>query len=297
MKRQHQSNHFDDKPRSILGYVSYREFLRDFVQSKKNGSKAWSFTVWARQLGLKSSSTLIMLCTGSRAPGPKLMSKLETYFNFSQRESSHFKDLVKLDKLNRRFDASASELQSSIDSDPRLGMLLLKEQSFRVVSEWQYYAIREMTRLKGFRSDPRWIKSNLDSKLSKSEIQQILRTLVAMGLIERTQDGCLQYREQHVGTRDDQVDMALRSYHNELLRIARDKTESTELWEREISGGCFALASKDLPAAKKMIRRFQREFCEAFETSDADSVYQLEVAFFPLTKSKGPKDVETFQQH
>ena len=47
----------------------------------------------------------------------------------------------------------------------------------------------------------------------------------------------------------------------------------------------LAVASQDLPKAKELIRKFRREFLRLLqENKEFDSVYQLSVGFFPLTR-------------
>src|SRR5688572_29633530 len=81
---------------AIHDYLDYRDFLRDYVKGKRVANPQWSFAVWARQLGLKSPSTLIMIVNGQRHPSSKLAQTLAAQLKLNTNDTRYFLDLVKL---------------------------------------------------------------------------------------------------------------------------------------------------------------------------------------------------------
>ncbi|MGK5089741.1 TIGR02147 family protein [Bdellovibrionota bacterium FG-2] len=75
---------------TVLEYGDYRTYLKDRFESEKKRRKHWSYGVWAKELGLQSSSTLIMILNGDRNPGPKLIQQLARYLKLNNTESAHF---------------------------------------------------------------------------------------------------------------------------------------------------------------------------------------------------------------
>lgn len=278
----------------VSEFKCYRDFLRSFYLRQKNLRPSYSYSVWAHSLGLKSSSTLIMIVNGKRHPGPELIKTLCRFFKLNSTQSKYFRELVDYAKFVDKRTPAQQEDHSAPPKqqlphfrDPRFGMQLLRSSATAPRREWYLFAIRELSRLKDFTASPSWIRSQLDFEiLTDEQIQNALDSLIQLGLIRQNRNGKWSYGPGHVATGDDEVDFDLRSFHNTMLAIAQKKSETTELWEREISGGCFAISSKNMPLAKELIRKFQRDLCEVMEKDDPDSVYQLEVAFFPLTQSK-----------
>src|SRR5688500_2384189 len=82
----------------IFDYVDYRNFLRDYYRKQKQSRKGFGFASWARKIGLRSPSGLIMIVNGQRHPGPKLLCGLTGSLNLSSSESNYFRNLVALAK-------------------------------------------------------------------------------------------------------------------------------------------------------------------------------------------------------
>lgn len=89
-----------------------------------------------------------------------------------------------------------------------------------------------------------------------------------------------------LNTSDDIASEALKRFHEEVLTLAHSSIRGVPVSERQVSGLTLAVKSQDLPRMKAAIRKFEDEFLAEFGTSEgADTVYQLETALFPLTKT------------
>jgi uncharacterized protein (TIGR02147 family) len=259
-------------------------FLAEFYQEKKRANSSWSYGVWARQLELKSSSTLIMILKGQRNPSRALTKDLCRYFNFDKTEAQYFSDLVTLAKARNDVQLSLQVLKKLETRHPDRGFHLLNQDSFQTISNWYHYAIREMTRLPGFLEDPKWIAERLQFPVSEERISEAIQNLLRLGLIQRRSSGRLEATAVHLDTKADIADEGLKRHHEQHLENAKKAIRRLTPAEREISGGCFAIRAENLSRAKELIRSFQIQLCNELEVTDGDSVFQIEVAFFPLTK-------------
>jgi hypothetical protein len=90
----------------ISTYTDFRKFLRDYAAEKKKQNPSWSLAIWARELGLSSTSSLTKILNGQREAGNKFCFKVIEYFKFSMEEAKHFDYLVYTSKaeLKRRTD-------------------------------------------------------------------------------------------------------------------------------------------------------------------------------------------------
>jgi hypothetical protein len=79
----------------------------------------------------------------------------------------------------------------------------------------------------------------------------------------------------------------VKRFHEQMLDNARLAVREIGLERREIIAATFSVGVSDLAEAKQVLRKFRSEFCRRFERDKGDSVYQLEVAFFPLTEIRG----------
>jgi uncharacterized protein (TIGR02147 family) len=272
------------KNASPLAYTDYRAFLAEYVRERKAANATWSYGVWARQLGLRSPSTLIMILNGQRHPGPRLVENLCRHFKLGKEDAAYFRDLVRLAKARSDVQLSLGLLKQLEQRHPGRGFRLLDQDSFLAISNWYCYAIRELVGLKGFREDAAWISRQLQFPVSAERVEDAIATLLRLGLLARNSRGRLIATSQHLDTKSDQGDAGLRRYHEQILAQAAQSLSTLPSREREVSGGCFAIRERDLPRAKELIRSFQIELCNELESRDGDRVYQIEVAFYPLTK-------------
>lgn len=274
----------------LANHSDYRVYLRDFYQQKKKASPRWNYAVWARQLKVKSPSTLIMILNGQRHPGPALVQSLIRFLKLSEDEADQFQDLVRLQKAKADPEMTIFLLEKLRKRRPNAGFRLLEPNEFYAISNWYYYAIREMVRLPEFKEDANWISEQLLFHVTPRKARMAIETMLRLNLLGRNESGKLFITSKHLDTSRDIADEGLKRYHEETLLNARESVRRVEVSRREISGGCFAIRTADLPEAKKRIAKFQRELCDLLEMPEPDAVYQLEISLFPLSKKmEAPK--------
>jgi uncharacterized protein (TIGR02147 family) len=276
---------------SLSNFGDYREFLQAYVKNKQKTSKTWSYRVWARALGLKSPSTLTMIVNGQRHPGPKLVTKLRRQLRLNEHDGFYFENLIRLAKL-RNDERQSLEILNQVKalSDENFTKVI-DHQAIATLSSWYNWAIRELTKTRGFQSDPHWISTRLAKTINPIEVRQSISALIEFGILQRTESGQLESAEGHSKTSNDAMSRAIQAFHQQALSLIKDQLNTVSPDHREVSGVCFPIKLQDIGAAKLMIRNFEREFCERFESSNADEVYLLEVGFVPMTKLS-PNDLQ-----
>ncbi len=268
----------------VFQFTNYRAFLVAHFDSQKKRNTQFSYNAWAQHLGLKNNTSLLKIINGSRDAGFNITEQLAHYFKFSDNERHYFEDLVRLEKSKKNPRMYGEILSRIRRHSPHKNFMLLDEQMFSAISHWWYYAIRQLATLPNFKVTSQDVLKRLRFHVPPTKIAQALETLRKLNLLP---DGT--QKKKPLNTSDDVASTALRMFHSEVLELGREALEQISPLEREISGITLVVKKSDVPAAKLFIRDFQDEFNERFEkpTSDAE-VYQLEVAFFPLTEK--PKE-------
>jgi uncharacterized protein (TIGR02147 family) len=268
----------------IYNYTDYQVYLRDVFKARKLVSPYWSYGVWARDLGLKSSSTLIMILQGNRNPSSSLTKQIAAYLKLKSGEAQYFADLVNLKKSKNDPHLTQALTERLKKQHPKKEFRLLSADHFMAISNWHYYAIREMVDLKDFREDLEWIQKKLNFKVSKKEIEQAIEALLRLELIERDENGYLRYAKTTIATADGIPDEGLKRFHEQMLDNARASIRSVDRQSRDISGVTFTLRKEDLPKAKEIVRNMYQELLRMTSKNEADAVFQLETTLFPLTQ-------------
>lgn len=256
---------------NIYDFQDYRDFLKAWFEYKKSSSDYWSYGLWARKLGLKTTSALTMVIKKDRHAGPKMVEKFITYFDLSTDSQNYFKELVRLNKVTK--------------SDPKLLVMLTGNQGSSqstkgdLVFQWLAFAIREMSHLEDFR--PKWdyILSRLRPKVEIPQVQLLLEKLVQKGIL--TSD--YKVTNKVIAPEGDVNPIEVKNYHNSIMELAKEAL-SISPTERIFTSSTISVAKKDIAKAQKMIRDFQVEFGKEMEAKPGDDVYLLNMQLFPLTK-------------
>ena len=97
--------------------------------------------------------------------------------------------------------------------------------------------------------------------------------------------GRLELGHVRINTKNDVASEAIRRYHEQSLDNAKTVLRTVAVDQREISSSTFGIDPKDMPEAKEMLRRFRKRFARSLEKQKGKQIYQLEVAFFPITRA------------
>lgn len=101
----------------VYQYTCFKSFLLAYSEYARANYRAWSYTKWAKRLGLKGTASLTLVLSGKRLPGPSITEKLIQYFKFEGRERRYFLDLIqmerltKLDSTTNRMDTERARLE------------------------------------------------------------------------------------------------------------------------------------------------------------------------------------------
>ncbi|PIK15465.1 DUF4423 domain-containing protein [Halobacteriovorax sp. JY17] len=275
----------EEKKLNIFEYSDYREFLRDFNEMKKRVNPSWSFGLWASKLELNSISSITMIINGQRHAGKKIQTSLIKYFQFNSKEAYYFEELVKIAKSSKN-DPSLTILMLEQNDD----LKTLREENTEQVDlffNWKAHCIKELTQLSDFEASGNWIEKRTNGLIKNEEANKLLSALLKNGFLETNN---INGREMisAVGsihpTKEVTMDAA-KAYHKGLMENSYEAI-NTDKEKRSLHASTLSLLKEDLPKAKEMIREFQIKFSEEIEQNPADEVYQLNIQFFPLTKSE-----------
>jgi uncharacterized protein (TIGR02147 family) len=271
----------------VKNYTSYRSFLLAYVHTSKQRRPNWTFGVFAKQLGLKDTSSITKIIRGARDPGPVITNRLIEHFKFTDEDAEYFRNLVRLEKIKDDPKLSAL-LMDRMGTDFPTETRILDEETFEVISRWHCFAIREMVHLKDFVEDPQWISEKLKFKISPEEVTRAIELLVSVELLTRNH-GKLEIKEGRFHTRAEVPNEAIKQYHECTIDLAKASVRETELSRREMTSIVFTMNEAKIPEAKELIREFKVKFEKLFEEPNGgDTTVQFQMQLFPLTRdSKG----------
>ncbi|MCO4753514.1 MAG: TIGR02147 family protein [Bacteriovoracaceae bacterium] len=269
----------------VQTYTNYKAFLLSYSEDAKRQNKNWSLGVWARQLGLKDTSSITKILNGQRHPGDKLTKKLNEFFKFEHDESQYFADLVRLQKHGNDPKLCIAILERMEKLHPNAHLRIIDMSTFNLISHWYCLAIREMVRLERFKEDYEWISSKLNFKVTPKEVKKTINLLIELDLLERNSEGKLAINQHgRVHTNNDIASEAIKRYHEQTLENAKLAVRHFSTDEREFQASSFNMRRENMPKAKELIREFKSKFVKLLEEEKSDDVFQIQLQFYPITK-------------
>lgn len=260
----------------------YLSKLTDELESRKRRNPSYTLRAFARYLDL---------------PAPVLSEVLRQKRGLPKQRIPHVISRLALSPKDAdRFLGSASFKSSGLRSLSNIPIfesdyrVLNEERDFKIIAEWEFYAVFELVDVKGFLPDPEWIAKRLG--ITSTRATSVLNALVEAGLLERSK-GRYRKTSKQLTTSQDVQSLALRKSHKESLEMAAVKLESIPLEYRFFSSSTIPVDKNKLAEAKDLIREFRKRLTALLSKDRPTEVYQFCIQLFPLTQissaMKGPK--------
>lgn len=226
---------------------------------------------FARRLGV-SHSALIEIMAGKRNASEKMAGKLCDRMLLSPEE--------KFSVLKSFTQAPRAEFQyDSISSD-----------QFHLISEWHYFALLNLIKLPGIKTDTVTLSARLG--LNPSEVERAIARLERLGLIKNLRGRWIR-TQARIQTLDGIRDQAIQRSHASFLELAGDKLRDVEVESRDFTTMTMTANPKHLPQAKALIREFQDRLAALLEDGKATEVFVFGTQLFPVTTQVTPPVKET----
>lgn len=169
---------------------------------------------------------------------------------------------------------------SDVQEGPRY--LEIEATQFKMIAEWEHYAVLSLMNTSDFNDDSSWISERLG--ITEPRALEVLRRLFESGLIKRNENDKLVRTHTSIRSSDDTVNLSLRKSHDVTLDLARESLNRDGIHERDFGYITMAIDPKNISVAKEMIRKFQDEVCEVLESGNRTEVYRFSTQLFPMTK-------------
>lgn len=259
---------------SFLAMIEdFKEYLQSELDKRKKSNSLFSLRAFARNLEI-SPAQLSQVISGKRRLTINTAKKIAKALKLSPVESEKFLEAVNQDFISKKKTRLSDEKRRK-----------LKEDEFRLICDWEHFAILSLSEIKNNSSDARWIarRLNIPMNIAADARDRLLR----LGLIEIKNSQFRQVSAPLTTTNDIRSESIQRS-HYQNLELARQKLESVAVSEREYTTVTMATSPKKLKEAKTLIREFKRKLMEFLEDGEKTDVYTLAIQLFPLTE-KGNK--------
>lgn len=181
--------------------------------------------------------------------------------------------LIDLDRSRKKLRPAARSADAEYSE--------LREDIFSAIADWYHFAILELTRIKEFRWDYKWIGSRLG--ITSSEARQATERMIRLGLL-RVDNKRLTLTNKSLSTTNDIPSSALRLSHRQSLEMAIAALHEVPVDLRDVTSITVATNLQNLPRAKGMIKKFRRQLSKILESGETTEVYNINIQLLPVTK-------------
>jgi uncharacterized protein (TIGR02147 family) len=271
--------------------------LRTFEQRRERNA-SYSVSAFARDLGV-SPSLLSRVFAGSRPMTLKFALQVVEALDLKDVESNQLVLSVlqcssKSAKISKKLRAKLEKQAGTITStDSSEAYTALEVERFRAMANWYHLALLNLVTLDSFCARPAAIARRLG--ITTIEARSALDRLIATGLIKEEANGKISRTSQAFYVKTARSEFAVRKFHKQMIAKASaelDRTSDVEFSRRLINGITFACGPEHLELIKDKINRFQDEIIALTHSGSRNDVYQMNMQFFPLTKTDSIQEGE-----
>lgn len=256
------------------------ELLKKYFEQKKKFSAGFSLRSVAKRLEV-SPSFLSRILSGERPVPYALLLRLQKVLDIAPEVFASIKEAhqVKVDD-GVAPTRGKRKVQTSLED-----WEMASQESVRILREWFYLPILEMTCLENFDGKPETLSRRLGLKLSVAK--SACEELFALGLLIRKKD---QYYSAHKKLRWDSAKSVdeVRAFHSQMLERAKEelaRSKAPEDFERRlITGITLSTSPEKIARAKKRLAQSLHEIAnEMMEDGPGTEVFHLAAQLFPMT--------------
>ena len=272
--------------RKIFEYLDYREFLRDYYQSKKVANPAFSLRAFSDKIGFKGKDFISRVMQGDKNRSTQSIQKIVTGLKFGKREASFFEDLVwfnqaeTMDEKNSWFQKMQNELKIVRFTE---GQHQLAFYQYQVYSHWRHLVVRSLIGMYGFHGDFTSLAKSVHPTITIEEAKESVELLEKCNLVKKNEDGSYELVNKDITTGDRTSKIALRGFHQHCLALGAESIDRDPPTMRNISGLTLGISQAGYEKIVERMSAFRKEIAQiANEDKDADKVYQMQLLLFPI---------------
>jgi uncharacterized protein (TIGR02147 family) len=268
--------------------VKYQDLLIHEYEVRTSRNPSYSLRAYSRDLGI-SVSSLSRILSGQQDLSLKKAQVVASVLGLSPSEKDYFFVLIK--SRHARSEKTQSALLSKLASQEMSGAELSLEY-FKTISDWQYFAIIELTAVTDFQSDAVWIAKRLG--ITKAMAEDSITRLLKLELIEEDEKGNLSKTYDFRATPSGIPSRALKQHHQQIMKKAETALFECDIAETDFASIAFSMNSNDISWAREELKKFRRELTKRLSNNKSkDRIYELSMQLFPMDQKNNTNSIKS----
>jgi uncharacterized protein (TIGR02147 family) len=269
----------------IYEYNDFRRFIADFHKAKHEQDPTYTKSLMSKLLGLPNSRSYLTHVLAGKKVSDTFVERFIRLFAFNRSEADFFRVLV---KFNQAENPNERELYFeqliALNKTPKK---YLYETSFRYYKNWYNAAIRALLNVFDFDgSQFSSLAKKLSPPISVPQAKQAIGLLMTLGLIEKNGQGFYKPTSRSISTEEFVRNEALQLFQIQSLDVAKYAILHDLQQSKLLSTNTISISKYGCRRIEKLIDRFRAQVRSLVhkDENNAETVYQIDVLFFPMMK-------------
>lgn len=272
----------------ISRYTDYRKFLKDYYKAAKHKNRGFSYKVFSSKAGLTSKGFLFNAISGKRTLSRSNILGLIQALKLNKYEADYFENLVafnqakNLNERNHYFGRLSSIKASGTTAwKPQV----IRNDQFEFYSRLHHSVIRSLIGLNGFKNDYKELARSIVPRITAGQAKKSVALLESLEFIRRREDGTLAIADKSIATTPEVRSLAVQNFHKEAGELGLKALSGLTNDKRNISGVTLGISRETYEKICEELQVFRSRLLQMAEADqNADTVYQLNFQFFPVSK-------------
>jgi uncharacterized protein (TIGR02147 family) len=269
----------------IYEYNDFRKFIADYYKARHEQDPSYTKSLMSKLLGLPNSRSYMSHILKGKKVSDTFVERFIRLFAFTRAEADFFRVLV---KFNQAENPSERELYFeqliALNKTPKK---YLYETSFHYYKHWYNAAIRALLNVYDFdgKNFSR-LARKLALSISVPQAKQAFRLLLKLGLIEKNAKGFFKPTSKSISTEEFVRNEALKQFQIQSLELAKFAIVNDVKRSKLLTTNTISVSKHGCERIEKLIDRFRAQVRSLVHKDEdqADTIYQIDVLFFPMMK-------------
>jgi uncharacterized protein (TIGR02147 family) len=253
--------------------LAIQTLLRENLLLAQSRNPKYSLRSFSRKIDIHFGA-LSSIMNGKRNVSKELAEKITRKLLIDPQKRN---EILSLFPEKRKYRTLAEK-----EAAPEPKFLEIEASEFRLIAEWEHYAVLSLVRTKNFKNNPEFVAERLGITVNRAS--EVIDRLLTLGFLKKSPKGSLIRIEANLRSSDDTVSMSVRKSHEENLELAKESLHRDSIHQRDFTSLTMPTDPAKMSKVKEMIRKFQDDLSDMLEGGEQTEVYRLAIQFFPLTR-------------
>lgn len=276
---------------SIFSYIDYRQYLMDTFVFMKQEDPTLSYRSFGRMAGSTSPNFLQLVRDRKLNISNTQLATLARALELKPNEEAYFETIAAFDHA-KTHEEKDKFFQRILRTREYGAVKQLDKEQYEYFSNWYIPVVRELVISNAFSGDPQWIAQRIVPAVSEAKVRKAIELLESLGLIARDpQSGRWVQTDRVISTPSEVLSLAITNYHRDVIALGREAVERFGPEQRDIRSVTLGLTPEGYAYVKERLERVWNELLSfAGSQTDPQSVYQVNMQFFPMSKEEGNEE-------